>query len=182
MKKKIYKEEIEIQENVEIINDKGIILAKGPKGEVKKKLLNPKISIKIENKKILLQTNKLTKREKKWIGTFKAHIKNMSKGVTEGHVYKLKICSGHFPMNVSVQKDQLTIKNFLGEKHPRTLKLDSNVKVKVEGTEIVVEGNDKDLVGKTSASIEQLTRIVNRDLRIFQDGCYIISKSGKEMK
>ena len=73
-------------------------------------------------------------------GTFKAHIKNMIKGITEGHIYKLKVCSGHFPMNVSVNKDKLIVNNFLGEKTPRELNLKEGVAVKLEGDIILVAG------------------------------------------
>jgi len=47
----------------------------------------------------------------------------MIRGVTEGYTYKLKICSGHFPMNVSLKGDVLEIKNFIGESVPRKLKI-----------------------------------------------------------
>ena len=111
------------------------------------------------------------------INTFKAHLIHMIVGSMEGHVYKLKICSGHFPMTVAMKGDTLEVKNFLGEAHPRTLKIKQGADVKVNGEEIVVESPDKEIAGQTAADIEQLTRITNRDRRIFQDGIYIVEKS-----
>jgi large subunit ribosomal protein L6 len=106
----------------------------------------------------------------------------MIKGATEGHVYKLKVCSGHFPMNVAVAGKDFVVKNFLGEKKPRQVAIKEGVDVKVEGEIVTVESCDKELAGQTAADIETLTRITNRDLRIFQDGIYITEKDGKPVR
>jgi len=53
----------------------------------------------------------------------------MIKGSSQNHVYTMKICSGHFPMNVSVSNNKLSVKNFFGEKVPRVLQLKSGVDV-----------------------------------------------------
>ncbi len=175
-------QEINIPEGIEISKEAHLIKVKGPMGEVSKKLAGPKVEITADKNSVKISSKKATKREKKLIYTFKAHINNMIKGVTEPFVYKLKICPGHFPMNVSIEKDVFIIKNFFGEKTPRKLKIKPNVKVKIDGKDVYVEGIDKELTSQTAASIETLTRIKNRDRRIFQDGIYIVSKAGKEIK
>jgi len=145
-----------------------------------KKKIEEKIGI---PNKIKVEIDKnTTKKEKKNIGAYNAHIKNMIKGLKEPYNYVLKICSGHFPMNVSVSNDEFIVKNFLGEKTPRVLKLKKKVKVKVEGDQVIVESADKELAGQTAAAIEKLCKITNRDPRIFQDGIWIISKAGKIVK
>ena len=106
----------------------------------------------------------------------------MNKGALNGYRYTLKICSGHFPMSVSVGNNQLIVKNFLGEKVPRVLKLKAGADVKVEGDLIVVESSNKEIAGQVGASIELLTRRTKYDTRIFQDGIWITSKDGKELK
>ena len=173
-------EQIEVPEGVEIKIEKGLLTAKGPKGESSRLLRGPKINLEVKDKKILLSAKKATKREKRLIGTFKSHVQNIIHGVVEGHTYKLKICSTHFPMSASVSENEFVLQNFLGEKVPRTLKIRPDVDVKIEGQEITVESTNKELAGQTAASIEKLTRITKRDRRIFQDGIYIISKSKKE--
>ena len=85
-------------------------------------------------------------------------------------------------MNVSVNNDQLIIKNFIGEKYPRILQLKTGATVKIEGDKINVESVDKEIAGTVASDIEQLTRRPGFDTRIFEDGIYIISKSGKELK
>jgi len=170
-----------IPEGVEVNVDKGIVNVKGPKGTVVKKLLAPKINIAVKEKEIVVEAKNATKREKKMAGTFRAHIKNMIKGVTENFNYKLKICSSHFPINVNIENKQFVVKNFLGEAVPRTLNLKEGVDIKIEGTEITVTSADKELAGQTAASIEKLCKIKGRDKRIFQDGIWMIAKNDKEI-
>lgn len=173
---------IMMPKGVEVKLDKAILILKGAKGEVKRDFSDKKISIGYAENEITLKAAKFNKVSKKLIKSYAAHIKNMIKGSLEGHKYTLKICSGHFPMNVSTSNNQLVVKNFLGEKIPRTLDLKEGAAVKVEGDLIVVESSSKEIAGQVSADIEQLTKRTGYDGRIFQDGCYIISKDGKEIK
>jgi large subunit ribosomal protein L6 len=158
-----------------------ILTVKGPKGEVSKNLADPLITLKIKENSITLTRKKASKRHKRIINSFIAHINNMIKGSQQPYQYRLKVCSGHFPMNVAVQGEQFVVKNFLGEKSPRTLKLKKGVTVKVEGDQILIESADKDLAGQQASDIELLTAKRNRDLRVFQDGIYLIEKAGEKV-
>jgi large subunit ribosomal protein L6 len=175
------KAEVEIPEKVQVSVEGRTVKVTGPKGDLQRVFNFPRIDAKVENNHILLKVKDATRREKTQSGTMVSHLRNMVKGVTEGHVYKLKICSGHFPMNVSVSGDTFTIKNFLGEKVPRTLKIKEGAAVKIDGNDVIVESTDIETAGQVAADIEQLTRITNRDIRIFQDGIYIIEKSRKQL-
>ena len=174
------KKELELPEGVSVKID-GTIKLTGPQGEVEKKLTHPKIKISSEGNKITLESKKATKTEKKILNAFQAHLKNMLKGVTEKHVYKLKICSGHFPMNVSISNNEFLVKNFLGESVPRKLIIKPGAELKIEGSEIIITSTSKETAGQVAADIEQLTKVKNKDLRIFQDGIWIIEKDGKEL-
>jgi large subunit ribosomal protein L6 len=105
----------------------------------------------------------------------------MIKGVIEPWIYKMKVCTGHFPMNVAMQGDKFVVKNFLGEKVPRTLKIKQGAKVTVQDKDVTVESVDKEIAGRVASDIELLLTIKGRDLRKFQDGIYIVSKAGKEI-
>ncbi len=181
MKAKII-EEIELPEGIQAAMDGFFFSVKGPKGELKKKFVGEGISISADGKKIIVLSENASKVQKKMINTFAAHMRNMVKGVQEPFVYKLKVCAGHFPMNVSVSGDVFTIKNFLGEKVPRTLKIRQGANVKVDGKDVYVESIDKEIAAQAAAEIEKLTIVKGRDRRIFQDGIYIVSKAGKEIK
>ena len=174
-------EKIKIPDEVSIEIEGYKVIVKGPKGTVSREFLYPNIDVKKEGGNLSLISKNATKREKRMIGTFKSHIKNMIKGVKEGINYKLKVCSTHFPMNVSVSNNEFIVKNFFGERSPRKLKIIDGVDVKVEGDIVIVSGIDKELVGRTASSIELLCRITDKDRRIFQDGIYIIEKDGKKI-
>lgn len=173
--------ELDIPEKVQVAVEDKFVIVKGPLGEIKKELFNPNIRILVKDNKVILESKKFTRKEKRLIGTFRAHIKNMIQGVIKKYSYILKICSSHFPMNVSVTNNMLVVKNFMGEKKPRVLKLKEGVDVRVEGDKIIVEGIDKELCGQVAASIEQLTQRAGYDPRIFQDGIWICSKADKEV-
>ncbi len=182
MKEKEIKREVEIPEGVEFKIEGRIMTAKGPKGENKKELSNPKIEVTVEEKKVTLSAKNATKREKTNIGTFESHITNLMRGVKERFVYRLKICSGHFPMNVTCTKEEFSVKNFLGEKIPRVLKLKPGVDVKLEGEQVTVESTNKEFAGQTAAEIERLTKVKNKDRRVFQDGIYITEMAGRKVR
>lgn len=182
MKVKLMQEELELPEEVSVTFEGMNVTVRGPKGEVTRRLFSKQVEMKAESDKVVFTARKATKREKRLIGTFRAHIRNLARGVTEGHVYRLKICSGHFPMNVSVKGNEFIVKNFMGEKVPRVLKLTEGADVKVDGTEVRVVGPSKEIAGQTAATIEQLCRRPGFDSRIFQDGIFLVEKDGKIIK
>jgi len=176
------REEVEIPEGVEVTVEKDVVKVKGPKGELERELKYPGVQIFTEDGKVVVFKEFPRKRDIAIARTFKAHIANMIKGVTEGFTYKLKVVYSHFPMTVKVQGDEVVIENFLGEKNPRRAKILPGVTVKVMGSDVIVEGIDKEKVGQTAANIEQATRITKWDRRVFQDGIYIVEKAGKPIK
>ncbi len=182
MTKKSLSMEIEIPDNVDASLEQGTLKVKGPMGQATKNLSHKKVSMVKEDKMIRLNAEKATKREKAAMGSLRAHIKNLMKGVTQGHLYKLRICSGHFPMTVKVENKEISIKNLLGEKIARKARIIEGVDVKVEGDEIIVTGTDKGRVSQQASQIEELSKRPGFDRRIFQDGIYIIYKDGKEMR
>ncbi len=175
--KSTIKEALTIPEGADVSKQGNIFIVKGPKGEIKREFANARIEIKVDGNKLLLSSKKATKREKALLYTFVAHLRNMINGVKEPSTYKLKICSSHFPMNVSISGNQLVVKNFLGEKTPRTLNIKHGVDVKIAGDEITVASCDKELAGMTASAIELLTAVKNKDLRVFQEGIYIVEKA-----
>ncbi len=177
MKIKELKKEIEIPEGVEVKINSKTLFVNGPKGENSRTFHYPKLELAHQGNKILLIGRNATKKEKTMIGTYAAHIKNLFAGVKNGFDYRLKICSGHFPMTVAVERNKVMINNFMGEKIPRSAKILIGVNVKVDGDMITVSGFDREKVGQSAANIELSTRRPGFDKRIFQDGCYIVSKS-----
>lgn len=177
------KHEIELPEGLKAeYSEEGVLTIEGPQGKVTKILDHPKIEIKIEENKIKLTPKKFTKNEKILVNTFRGHVNNMIKGAQEQYTYKLKICSSHFPMTVTIDGDTLTIKNLFGEKVPRKAKILEGAKVQIEGEIITITSNNKEIAGQTAANMEQSTRITNRDRRVFADGLWITEKAGVAVK
>lgn len=174
-------EKVDLPDGVAASMEGNLLIVKGPKGEVSKVLRAPKVKISVKDNSVVIESKNATKREKRMAYTFIAHITNMVKGVVEPFVYKLKICSGHFPMNVSLQGDKLQVKNFLGEKSPRVIAVKKGAKVSINGDIITVESPDKEIAGNVASDIELLTSVSGRDLRIFQDGIYMIEKAGSKV-
>ncbi|MFA5142412.1 MAG: 50S ribosomal protein L6 [Candidatus Woesearchaeota archaeon] len=170
--------DLEIPQGIEARVEHNKVFIKGPKGSLEREFLSKSIVISKDSNLIKFTARPANKRNKTMMNTFMAHIRNMLNGVVNGYSYSLKVCSGHFPITVALKGNELSVKNFLGEKIPRVVKINSDVKVKVEGDKITVEGIDIEKTGQCAASIEQSTRITNRDRRIFQDGIWITSKPG----
>jgi len=181
-KKQNVRIEVALPEGVAASVAGNILTIKGPKGEVARELKQKNVSVKVDGQKIILETKRFTKKDKKMAYSLTAHAKNMIKGTTQAHEYILKICAGHFPMTVAVADNKLSVKNFLGEKIPRVLPLKEGASVKIDGQLIHITSTSKEIAGQVAAGIEQLTRRPGFDTRVFQDGIYIINKDGKELK
>jgi len=162
----------------EIGFDKLSLDKSGQKTEIK---YNPiYISFKQNGNKIELKPKDGKKRTRAVLNTTKKNIINAIKGLDKEYVYKLAIVYSHFPMTVKVEGSDIVITNFLGEKRPRKTKILSGCKVEIKGKEIFVKGHDKYKTGQTAGNIEKITRVVGRDFRIFDDGCYIVEKAKQE--
>jgi large subunit ribosomal protein L6 len=172
------KEEIQIPENVEISLDQRILSVKGEKGVLTRVFSHPKISVSIKNNNIVIYCKNPRRKQKALVGTFRAHINNMIKGVTLGFEYHMKTVFSHFPIKTAVEQNNFVIQNFLGERSPRKAIILEGVKVDIKGDEVIVTGVDKEKVGQTVANIERATKVKKRDIRVFQDGVYRTSKEG----
>ncbi|MFH0711191.1 MAG: 50S ribosomal protein L6 [Candidatus Aenigmatarchaeota archaeon] len=173
----MYSKEIIIPDGINVEISNHTVSVSGSKGKLDRKLELEKCSKieKVENKLKISSENERRKVKAK-IGTSIAHVKNMIDGVTRGFVYKLKVIYSHFPITVKVEKEKVIIQNFLGERTSRVAKIIGETQVKLEGQEISVSGIKLEEVSQTAANIEQATRIVGFDKKVFQDGIYITQK------
>ncbi|MDP7264521.1 MAG: 50S ribosomal protein L6 [Candidatus Thermoplasmatota archaeon] len=148
----------------------------GPKGTLVKSFYHPRIQVSVKKGAVRIYVEKPRKKDAALFGTYRAHLNNMIKGVTEGFEYGMKIVYSHFPMKTTVKKDGFIIENFLGEAAPRKAKIVGETKVQISGDEVTVKGLNKEEVGQTAANIELATYIKHYDPRVFQDGIYIVNK------
>ena len=167
---------VDIPEGVSIDSSSSDVKITGPRGELSRNFEHTAIKFKQADNKLKIIGNNLRKKEKALIGTWNAHLSNMVKGVNQGFLYEMKIIFAHFPMKVVVKGNIVAIDNFLGEKASRSSAIVGNVKVKVKGDAITIEGNNVEDVGQTAGNLEKATIVKGRDTRVFQDGIYVISK------
>lgn len=173
--------EITIPKEVEVNIEGSLLKVKGLEGENKRDFNLNEISLSKNGDKILIGHERATKKEKKIINSTVAHIKNMIEGVQKKFEYQLKVCFSHFPFTIEINGNEVKIKNFLGEKSPRVMKIVKGVEVKSEKEFVNIKSCDKELAGRVAADFEKITKIRNRDRRVFQDGLYITMKAGREI-
>lgn len=177
--KKGIEERIELPPAIEIsIGDRNVHFKKG---SLESNIHFSGFAVRIDGNQLIISSPKSTKNERRSMNTFKAHLQNIFQGFDKRYTYKLQICAVHFPMTVTFDKTKhvLVVKNFLGERVPRTAGILPGVDVKVEKEVIVLESHNKEAVGQSAANIESATRITKRDRRVFQDGIWITEKAGE---
>ena len=172
--------EIEIPADVTVDHDRFDLTVSGPEGEVTRRLWYPNISVSVNGDAVIIESERTDANATATIGTFESHVRNLFHGVTEGWEYEMEIVYSHFPMQVTVQGDDVVIENFLGERAPRRTTIHGDTNVRVENERVILSGPDKDAVGQTAADIEQLTKVPDKDTRVFQDGVYITRKPAME--
>ncbi|MFA5176454.1 MAG: 50S ribosomal protein L6 [Candidatus Nanoarchaeia archaeon] len=173
---------IVIPEGVSVDISNFLVKVNGPKGSSEREFINPRLKMEKQENKISIKPigKKVNKKDKMHLNSTAAHIKNMLFGVKEGYECQVKICSGHFPITTIIEGRDIVIKNFLGEKVPRRVKLFDNINVKLTGDIITLTGNNKERLGLMGATLEKLTNVGKRDKTRFQDGCFIIKKPGEQ--
>ncbi|MFA6952897.1 MAG: 50S ribosomal protein L6 [Candidatus Methanomethylophilaceae archaeon] len=170
---------IAIPDGVSVTMDGNTVTVKGPRGELSRNFAHPRVKVAIGEGHAAVSCEYPNIKEKAMVGTFHAHIRNMVKGVTVGYTYHLKIVFSHFPMKVAVKGNQVEIDNYMGGHAPRFADILGDCKVKINGADVTVEGNDIEACGQTAANLERATSRGGFDKRVFQDGIYIVQKSHK---
>ena len=168
---------VEIPGGVQVELNGSSVRVKGPKGELQRTLKLSRVELKIDAGDIVVRCDMPRRAEKAEVGTFASHVRNMLVGVQEGYEYRLKTVFAHFPIKSTVKGETFLIENFLGERSARKATILAGVKVDVKGDQVTVTGIDLEKVSQTAANIETATHIRNRDIRVFQDGIYIVQKA-----
>jgi large subunit ribosomal protein L6 len=171
---------IDVPNTLTINYKDSILTVKGPKGSVMREFKDNDVKLSVDGNKIELYVKLPKRKQYSLIGTWRAHINNMIKGVTGGYEYTLKVLYAHFPIKVIVKDNRVLVENFLGEKTARSAEILEGTKVTVKGDTLTVTGIDIEKVGQTAANIEIATKIKDFDPRVFQDGIYITNKGEVE--
>ena len=168
---------IPVPEGVAVSIANRVVTVKGPKSTLTRDFSYASTSLETDGKTVRVSAQWPRKKEAALVGTIESHIKNMFTGVTKGYTYKLKIVFSHFPITVKLQGKAVLVENFTGERRARSAKILGDVKVKLEAEDIIVQGAKLEDVSQTAANIEQMTRVTNKDPRVFLDGIYVYERN-----
>jgi large subunit ribosomal protein L6 len=168
---------ITIPEGVAVTIEAKKVTVKGEKGTLTRDFSHANISLETEGKTARVWAKWPRKKEASLVGTITSHIQNMIVGVTKGYTYKMKIVFSHFPVTVKIQNKSVLVENFTGERRARSANILGQVKVKLDNEDIIVQGISLEDVSQTAANIETVTRVTNKDPRVFLDGIYVYERN-----
>ncbi len=159
-----------------------LVKVTGPRGTLEREFKHVPIEMDRVNKKTLKVTVWFGARKHlACIRTVISHINNMIKGVTSGYQFKMRSASNHFPVNMSISDNStvVEIRNFLGEKRVRKLKMLPGVTAEnsaEQKDEIILRGNSLENVAQSAAAIQQSVTVKDKDIRMFLDGIYVTER------
>ncbi|MEK7537127.1 MAG: 50S ribosomal protein L6 [Patescibacteria group bacterium] len=155
---RIGKQPIKIPEGVEIKISDDLILVKGPRGQLSKKIY-PLISVSESGGLITVQPKNDTKEALALWGTFRSLINNMVKGAKEGFEKVLLYEGIGFKSEVkqdpSVESEKVLELN-VGFTHPVRITAPKGIDFKAEKNQITISGADKELVGQIAANVRNV--------------------------
>jgi large subunit ribosomal protein L6 len=155
------------------------VSVKGPKGTLSADV-NEQVQVTVENGQILVVTAELSREMSRYQGLYRALIKNMVVGTTEGFEKKLEMIGVGF--RATVQGNVLDLQ--LGFSHETKISIPTGITVKVEkNTQISITGVDKQLVGEFAASVRRLRKpepFKGKGIRYTDE--YVRRKAGKAGK
>lgn len=180
-----------------------VVTIRGPRGKLTRDFKHLAMDMRMVNrKKVLVEKWFGAKKEIAAVRTVCSHIDNMIKGesksvdkrerisqqiisvlgVTKGFQYKMRAVHAHFPINcvISENNSLIEIRNFLGEKHIRRVRMQEGVTVinsPKQKDELILQGNDIEAVSLSAAHIQQSTTVKDKDIRKFLDGLYVSEKT-----
>mmetsp|Transcript_23536 Transcript_23536/g.36184 ORF Transcript_23536/g.36184 Transcript_23536/m.36184 type:complete len:189 (-) Transcript_23536:184-750(-) len=171
---------IDIPDDVEVEVKSRVVTVKGKRGTLVRDFKHMNMSMYMfGEKRIKVDLWFANRKELACVRTICSHVENMFVGVTRGFIYKMRFVYSHFPINVTLTDKTVEIRNFLGEKRVRRVKLSDGVDyVRSSGVkdQIELSGNDIAAVSLTAAKLQQATNIRHKDLRKFLDGIYVSEK------
>ncbi|KAG0497763.1 hypothetical protein HPP92_002454 [Vanilla planifolia] len=160
-----------------------VVEVEGPRGKLIRnfKHLNLDFELLEGGKKLKVDAWFGSRKSMAAIRTAISHVQNLITGVMKGYRYKMRFVYAHFPINASITNSNtsIEIRNFLGEKKVRKVDMLDGVSIlrseKVKD-ELILDGNDIELVSRSAALINQKCHVKNKDIRKFLDGIYVSEK------
>lgn len=173
---RIGRKPIQIVKGVNVTTKDGLIVVKGPKGELSAKV-HSAIGVEVSQTEVHVTRGSDEKEYRALHGLWRALIQNMIVGVTQGYSKKLEIVGVGYRAEMKGKKLQLQV----GYSHPIVFGAPEGVTLEAPTqTNIIISGIDKQLVGLTAAKIRSFRPPEPyKGKGIKYEGEYIRRKAGK---
>ena len=150
---------ITIPEGVSITQKDNVVTVKGPKGTLTQDIVNPNITVTVEEGQLEVKRQNDEKESRAMHGLYRSLIQNMIIGVSEGYKTTLELIGVGYRVSHEGQVLELS----LGFTHNVFLVLAPEIKVdtKMERNKaplIILESADKQLLGQVCAKIRSLRK------------------------
>lgn len=167
---------VPITKGVTVTNNKGLIVVKGPKGELSA-TVHPEITVEVKSSEVVVTRHADDGPHRALHGLWRALIQNMINGVVTGYSQKLEIVGVGYRAEMKGRSLQL----MLGFSHPILFSPPEGIKVEAPTqTSILVSGIDKQLVGLVAAKIRSFRPPEPyKGKGVKYEGEYIRRKAGK---
>ncbi len=148
---RIGKTPIPIPAGVEVQIKEGLVEVKGPKGQLKQEFNPAFVTVEKDDKYIYVKSNSDSKSAKAMHGLYRSLINNAVVGVSNGFQKVLQIEGVGYKASIKGKTLVLSV----GYSHDVNYNIPEGIKIEVDkkGTEIVVSGIDKQLVGLVASQI-----------------------------
>jgi len=145
---RLAKKPIILEPGVSVAQNAGVLSFKGPKGEKDVKIL-PHIEVEINDKNLMVKSNKSVKQARANLGTTWSLIRNAVIGVSQQFSKVLEIEG----IGYRATLEGATLVLALGFVNPVRYNPPQGIAIKVEKNQITVSGVDKEMVGQAAAQI-----------------------------
>ncbi|KAI5190838.1 large subunit ribosomal protein L9e [Nematocida minor] len=173
-------EKVNIPEGCVVTEKNKIITVTGAKGTESLDISHMLLTIDIEESVLYVRLWSARRKETPIVRTCASLINNLIIGCTQGFSYKMKAIYKHFPITILVEEagKKVIIKNFLGSKCDRVIKMRGSAVARLSSEKdyFHVEGPNIQSVSQSAANISQKCIPKNKDLRVFLDGTFVVSK------
>tara|TARA_B110000438_G_scaffold9136_1_gene9159 strand:+ start:72 stop:629 length:558 start_codon:yes stop_codon:yes gene_type:complete len=144
-----------IPAGVDIKIEKNLVSVKGPKGNLEEKINTDNVTFEINDSNLLVSRSNEEIETKAMHGLYRSLISNMVNGVTEGFNKKLQLIGTGYRAQPKGKSLELS----LGFSHSITVEPIGENKLTVnEQTNVIIEGIDKEHVGRQAAKIRSLRK------------------------
>jgi large subunit ribosomal protein L6 len=151
---RIGKKPVEVPGGVTVTIDGSHVKVKGPRGELSR-TFHPDMTLTLDNGAVTVTRPSDEQRHKALHGLSRTLLSNMVEGVTKGYVKQLEITG----VGYKAELKPYGLLMSLGYSHTIEVKAPAGVKLTApQPTQVVVEGADKEAVGRVASEIRKLRK------------------------